>query len=220
MSTDKTVTTVEEHVTFLLRFRWVICFALAVLILWIGLLAQKVTEFEEVSYSAQDKFFEADTYLFNNAQRVQTLTDDLYSKQRDTKAVLQKLSETVSETSSNFALSVADLREQQQTNFLYTATTFGELHQQMSAEDALAEARLKLVVKALTVRIIVAEGSLLEAQTVLAEYRTNFDEITQVLSSFRRAAENNAVEKPPEMRHSFCGDNSTVCSIWTMGKEQ
>jgi hypothetical protein len=220
MSATKTFAAFEENVTFLLRFRWFLCFALAAVILWVGLLAQKFTEFEEASYFTHDRLFASDTLLFTDVSRLQKLSDDLYRKQLDTKAILQNLSETVYDNSANFTLAVDELRDEQQVHDLYTETTFGELHNRLSADEALAEVKLNLVAKALELRIIMTEDSLLEAQTILAEYRMNFDEITRVLSSFHRASEKNGLAQPPEAAYSFCGDDNTVCSTWTKKEEQ
>jgi len=220
MSADKTFAAFEENVTFLLRFRWFLCFALAAVLLWVGLLAQKFTEFEEASYFTHDKLFASDTLLFTDVARLQKLSDDLYSGQLDTKSVLQNLSETVYENAANFTLSVNEVRDEQQVHDLYTETTFGELHNRLSADEALAEIKLNLVAKALELRIIMTEDSLLEAQTILAEYRMNFDEITRVLSSFRRTTETSGLEKPPAAPYSFCGDDNTVCSTWTKKEGQ
>ena len=220
MSATKTFAAFEENVTFLLRFRWFLCFALAAVILWVGLLAQKFTEFEEASYFTHDRLFASDTLLFADVSRLQKLSDDLYRKQLDTKAILQNLSETVYDNSANFTLAVDELRDEQQVHDLYTETTFGELHNRLSADEALAEVKLNLVAKALELRIIMTEDSLLEAQTILAEYRMNFDEITRVLSSFHRASEKNGLAQPPEAAYSFCGDDNTVCSTWTKKEEQ
>jgi len=220
MSATKTFAAFEENVTFLLRFRWFLCFALAAVILWVGLLAQKFTEFEEASYFTYDKLFASDALLFTDATRLQKVSDDLYRGQLDTKSILQNLSETVYDNSANFTLSVSELRDEQQVHDLYTETTFGELHNRLSANEALTEVKINLISKALELRIILTEDSLLEAQTILGEYRTNFDEITRVLSSFRRVSEENGLAQPPVASYSFCADGNTVCSTWTKKEEQ
>jgi hypothetical protein len=220
MSATKTFAAFEENVTFLLRFRWFLCFALAAVILWVGLLAQKFTEFEEASYFTHDKLFASDTLLFTDVSRLQKLSDDLYRGQLDTKSILQNLSETVYENSANFTLSINDLRDEQQVHDLYTETTFGELHNRLSADETRTEAKINLIAKALELRIILTEDSLLEAQTILAEYRMNFDEITRVLSSFRRVSEENGLAQPPAASYSYCDDGNTVCSTWTKKEEQ
>jgi hypothetical protein len=160
MSAAKTFATFEEHVTFVLRFRWFLCFALLAIICWVGLLAQKFTEFEDASYFAHDKLSTSDTLLFTEVAQAKKLNDDVYRRQLDTKSILQKLSETVYEDSANFTLSVAELRGQQQANVLYTDNTFGELHKQMSAEGARTGVKLDLVAEALALRIIMTENSL------------------------------------------------------------
>ena len=219
MSDTQTFTAFEKNVTSLLRFRWFLCFALAAVILWAGLAAQKFTEFEKASYFTHDKLFASDTLLFTDVARLQKLSDNLYRGQLEAKSVLQDLSETVYENSANFTLSVDELRDEQQVHDLYTETTFGELHNRMSADEALTEVKINLIAKALELRIILTEDSLLEAQTILGEYRTNFDEITRVLSSFRRVSEENGLSQPPVASYSFCGDDNTVCSTWTKKEE-
>jgi len=220
MSADKTFAAFEENVTFLLRFRWFLCFVLVAIILWVGLLAHKFTEFEEASYFTNNKLFASDMLLSTDVAQLQKLSDDLYRKQLDTKSILQNLSETVYENSVNFILSVDELRNEQQVHDLYTEATFGELHNRLSAGEAHTEVKVNLVAKALELHIIMAEEGLLETQTILAEYRMNFDQITRVLSSFRRTPEKNGLEKPPAASYDFCEDDNTVCSTWTKKEEQ